>query len=198
MTNQYVSKTGKVGLALLANKLIQPIQPIQPKAKQVQVKKDKIPIISYGCKKIGMTQTMATCWFNSICNNLLLSQNCYSYFMHQYNALSADEKQAIENFDDNTCPLKIKKHHFYRFVYLYNKAQSTPINILSKMYRLYKTRNHAKNLINKLEIREHGWESPKNQRFDTYEALTRILPIVFNANEYVIKMPHQKQVLLQS
>jgi hypothetical protein len=196
-TNRCVSKTGKIGLALLANKKV-PIKTQKEKPikihKESKESNEKIKLISYGCKKIGMTQTMGTCWFNSICNNLLLSQNCYSYFMHRYNELSIDERQAIEKKnDDSSCPLKLKIHHFYRFFYTYNKAKSNPKNIFSKMYRLYKTRNHAKNLINKLEIREHGWEKPDNQGFNPYDALSRILPIIFKENEYKAITPYQKQ-----
>lgn len=185
-TNRCVNKNGKIGMAILSAK------PKSAKPKSTKIK--KIDIISYGCNKIGMTQTIGTCWFNAIFNNLLLSQNCYSFFTHKYNELSIDEKKIIENknksFHD-TCPLKIKKYHFFRYFYLYNKAISNPKNFISKIHRIIKTRKHAENLINNLEIRETGWKK-NHQGFDPFTALTRILPIILNKNEYIITQFNKK------
>jgi hypothetical protein len=182
ITNRCVNKTGKIGLALLGNKAV-----ATPKQRIITKTNTKaITIIDNGCNKIGMTQTLGTCWFNSIMNTFLLSQNCYSFFVNKYNQLGQEERQSIENEKYNTdiCPVKLKRNHFYHMFQMYNKMKSNPKNIISKAIRFIETRKHAENLINKFEIREKDWM--KDPGFQPYIALSRILPIILDANEYTI------------
>jgi hypothetical protein len=180
-SNRCVNRTGKIGLALLTGK------PLIPASKSAAKNKTKtIKVIDYGCNKIGMTQTLGTCWFNSIINTFLLSQNCYSFFMNKYNELSPEQRQSIqaEKYESNTCPIKLKRNHFYHIFKMYDKMKSNPKNIISKTVRFFQTRKHAENMINKFEIREKDWK--KEPGYYPHIALARILPIIMDDDEYKI------------
>ena len=149
ISGRCVSKTGKIGLTLLTK-------------------------TKYQCNKIGMIQDINTCWFNSIFNNLLLSQKTNTFLLKKYSKLPTDQKRKIESTQlDDTCPLKLRKYHFYRYLYKYNQIlENIP-------YR------HPQKLINDLELRSVDWEKER-QEWDPRVALELILPIIFEPYEYRI------------
>ena len=136
-TNRCVLKTGKIGQSLLNNG--------NAKDNSDFTIEDSI------CSRIGMRQyPRGTCWFNSIFNNFLLSEYCYKFFIKKAN------KVKITKIKD-TCPLQIKKEHFYNFLNDYKNQ--TPIE-----------------LINKFSIRSVDWDK-RRQGYRPLIALKKILPI---------------------
>lgn len=161
LSGRYVLKTGKIGSAI--------------------VQKQRKTVLSHGCKNNGMMQSIGTCWFNSIFNNLLLSQRAYSYFMNKYKELPENERKLIETTDfSENCPLTIQKSHFYHFFYKYHLDK--PKNRLLSYINRPK---HAQKLINKLNIRSPDWEKER-QGYYIDGALKKILPIIFDKHEYIM------------
>jgi hypothetical protein len=147
-TGRHVSKTGLIGIGLM-NKHID-------------------------CTKVGMEQSINTCWFNAIFNSMLLSQKVNMFFMNKYRKLPIDERQAIEkDTSPITCPLKLRKSHFYKYIYKYSFNSKTS-----------KTHLIPEKLINGLDIRPLEWE--KDPEWDPRPALEITLPIIFDKPEYRI------------
>ena len=177
-TGRCVSKTGKVGLAL-----IDPTKSVRKKSVKIEsVEEPPIPLASYGCNKIGMMQSIGTCWFNSIFNNLLLSQRCYSFFLNKYNQLPEADKKIIRNKSlDNICPIKLQRYNFYYYFYKYHLNRSKIMDLVTMFFRP----KNAQKLINKLDIRSPEWEKIR-QGFHPDEAIPKILPIIMDSDEYTI------------
>ena len=185
VTKKCISKTSKAGLDIL--------NPIENES----VEQSPKPLISYGCNKIGMMQSIGTCWFNAIFNNLLLSQKCYSFFLNKYNELPETDKIIIENKSlYKTCPLKLQRYDFYYYFYKYHLNRSKIMELINLFFKSKKTQN-AQKLINKLDIRSPGWEKTR-QGFNPGQAIQKILPIIMNSDDYVIYNINLKKPLIIS
>lgn len=147
VSGRYVSKTGSIGRNLLKD--------------------------TTNCTKPGMEQNINTCWFNAIFNCMLLSQKANNFFLNKYRKLPIEERRVIEKDNSaESCPLKLRKSHFYKYIYKYN-------------FNRNKTNLIPEKLINGLEIRSKSWEENRAE-WDARPALESILPIIFEKPEYRI------------
>ena len=87
-----------------------------------------------GCGQLGAIQTQGTCWFYSILNGFLLSENgqkiLYMQFQKFYNSLTANEKAWFDDGHNAPCPMKsmvkTKDIYFWKFFDQYACFASGP------------------------------------------------------------------------
>lgn len=87
-----------------------------------------------GCGQLGAIQTQGTCWFYSILNGFILSENgqkiLYDQLKEFYNKLTDKEKEYFQDGSNAPCPLKdltkVKKIHFWKFIDQYLCFMSGP------------------------------------------------------------------------
>jgi hypothetical protein len=96
-----------------------------------------------GCDQLGAIQTTGTCWFFSILNGFILSEDgqkiLYVRLKEFYNKLSADEKTYFDDKLNAPCPMKnltkTKDIYFWKFVDQYLCFMSGPRAESLKMRR---------------------------------------------------------------
>ena len=143
------------------------------------------------CDSIGMLQSIGTCWFNSIFNNLLLSQRCFSIFYKKYNDLPKDEKEIIQTSSpSDTCPLILRKSHFFHYFYMYHVRSNK-----SKLFNYFRKKD-AQKLINKLELRSPKWEKERLSQYPQ-RVVENLFNIILEPNEYIFQHILGKEKLIE-
>ena len=128
-----------------------------------------------------MIQSIGTCWFNSIFNNLLLSQRCFPIFYKKYKELPKKEQEIIKvSSPSETCPLTLKKSHFFHYFYVYHILSNK-----SKLFN-YLRKKDAEKLINKLELRSAKWEKERQSQYPQ-KIIENLFNIILDPTEYIFQ-----------
>ena len=93
-----------------------------------------VEMANNGCGQLGAIQTQGTCWFYSILNGFILSEDgqkiLYAMLREFHNKLTEDEKSYFNSNINAPCPLKdltkTKKIYFWKFVDQYLCFMSGP------------------------------------------------------------------------
>lgn len=133
------------------------------------------------CFKVGLMQKSGTCWFNSVMNGLILAEATYKILYSKYKQLSDEEKSELmaDYSPSATCPRHLKKLHFYKIFqeFVFDKHKNTLNNNIA---------DHSRKLIDKLEVRSSPDWHDNSSGYDPKQAVKKILPILFDKDEYMI------------
>jgi hypothetical protein len=180
LTNRYVLRTGKIGLALL-------------KSRKSRGGTGTI------CTRTGMLQVIGTCWFNSIFNTFVLSQRLSAYIIQKNKNIPS----GYRSFD--TCPLALKKEYFLEYFFKYHDMiqskilehnsswrNGQPLSTLVRERHVYKqhpevteSNTHAVEMIDHLQLLPPGWQE-RDEGYYPQVAVKEILKTIFGTNTYTI------------
>jgi len=131
------------------------------------------------CFNVGLPQMSATCWFNSIVNGLILPSATFEILYEKYEQLTEQEKSEMmtEYTPSASCPLHFKKLYFYKIFQQF---------VIGQHEKTLKSFDYPREMIDKLQIRSPQWYDER-QHYHPTLALNRVIPILFDKSEYMIK-----------